>query len=136
MNVDDFVKDLYTTACNTDPDKEYESTSTEYTYTTGTGDGVHFYPQTTTGDLVWSDHTITAYPSYQLSNTVIAGSYWPMTPGEELGVVYIEGDEIKLQTRAGKIVTIARLDDSDDFLPIEVIAAKKKLIEDPEPDKA
>ena len=53
---------------------------------------------------------------------------WPQVE-DALGIVFIDGDEIKLKTKNGKEVVIARLDDKDDFIPIEVIAAKKKLLE-------
>ena len=86
---------------------------------------------------VWSSNPpTTTWPTIKVTDyTYSPTDRYPISPGEELGVVYIEGDEIKLRTPAGKTVTIGRLDDSDDFLPLEVIAAKKKLLEDPEPQE-
>lgn len=139
--IDDLVKGLYIPICGLSEHEfrkqmlgEWTGGSSSGSYTGGSA-GLWGEP-TTIGQPYVMDHTISDPPyrtmtDYNYNSVEIYD--WTDVPGEELGMVYIEGDEIKLKTRIGKVVTIGRLDDSEDFLPIEVIAAKKKLLEDPEP---
>ena len=54
---------------------------------------------------------------------------WPIVKNT-LGVVFIDGNLIKLKTKNGKEVVIGKLTDDDiETIPLEVIAAKKKLLE-------
>ena len=97
----------------------------------------------TTGDVQYIDRVITTsdgwyttdgtqtismpsavYPAIRTPNT----EEWPALP-DTLGLVYIEGNEIKIRMVDDKTIVIGRLDDGEDFVPIEVIAAKKKLID-------
>lgn len=150
MTLDDFVKDLYTN----DKHESIGSIANAATITCSADDRLNtaspwwgINPLTTGNELsgTWiTDHTTTVYP-YPLQGGSTTDGNWTITYPEnadrypemedELGIVFIEGDEIKLMTPAGKAITIARLDDSDDFLPIEVIAAKKKLLEDSEEEE-
>lgn len=110
------------------------------TWTTTTTDHTEIWPRpSTTGG-----HThITTNPGQPANGGWTAGSWQILYPpqlqeGQEawpkvddaLGVLFIDGDEIKLKMNNGKEITVGRLDDSDDFIPIEVVIAKKRLIEE------
>lgn len=69
------------------------------------------------------------YPAYTLDNT----DFWPKVD-DAIGIVFIKNDEIKLMKKNGEEIVIGRLDDSDDFTPLEVVVVKMKLTEE-EDDK-
>lgn len=133
-------KDKYTITNNSNSSDDWYTTSTTDNtkintgsgWSTGSGgysSGTVTLPNTigpgTTGG--WSSGTWTtiAYPGVLGEDE----EAWPKVE-DALGVVFIDGDEIKLKTKNGKEVVVGRLDDSDDFIPLEVVAAKKKLLEE------
>jgi len=102
-------------------------TSAPYTITTSGSSG---------DDYVWTvPKTIT--PNQPLTTTEITTSW----PGEEnlfekiknsFGVLYIEGDFIKVHTKSGKEITLAKIDEDDQIQIVEKILAvfaKESLIE-------
>lgn len=54
---------------------------------------------------------------------------WPKVD-DAIGIVFIQGNEIKLMKKDGEEVVVGRLDDSKDFTPLEVVAVKMKLTEE------
>lgn len=132
MNIEDLVDNLHTPLNNTD-------TSDAITHDDLDADNSSIY--TTDNNVVlqesllpngWSSQRITIkYPTITTTTTTWPVDRYPVE-NDELGLVYIEGNEIKLKTLTGKVITVGRLDNSENFTPLEVIAAKKKLLEDAE----
>lgn len=148
-DLDDLIRELYEAIEETENEPVVTSSSTDDGYyhikynqpvsassnsiwAPNTSGGAWTVPNTiqggsTTGGNTWTNGSWTTitYPPAVGENE----EAWPKVD-DALGVAFVDGDEIKLKTKNGKEVTIARLDDSEDFIPIEVIAAKKKLIEE------
>ncbi len=148
MTKDKYEKNYKKYINDTQLDDFMSSTTTELTATTS--GGMWSVNPLTTGDSWYSDGTTTnphiigddthggmmnipfstgnttyEYPAHRTPGT----EEWPIV-SDALGIVYIEGDEIKIRMADGKTIVIGRLDDGEDFVPIEVVAAKKKLIDE------
>mgnify|MGYP003562845570 CR=1 FL=1 len=131
--IDDYIKSLKLKIDNT-----YKISTTDgndhYTYSTDGHTGGW-----SSGPIWVTDHTHMPYNPGTANGTWTSGQAvtvlppgmdaWPLKE-DALGVVFIDGDEIKIVGRDGREITIGRLDDSDDFIPIEALAAKKKLLEE------
>jgi len=107
-----------------------------------TTDGGNWTTGTTTDGGNWTTGTtIATVSNYWPTGTTITTSNYTsdiLKPGEEawpiikdtLGLVFIDNDLIKLRSKDGKIVVIGKLSDNDvEVIPLEVIAAKNKLLE-------
>ena len=55
------------------------------------------------------------------------GDYWPETK-DAVGIIFIDGDEIKMKFKSGKEMVIGKLSENTQ-IPITAIIAKKKLLE-------
>ena len=61
--------------------------------------------------------------------TVPGIEYWPQVK-DGIGIVFVDGDLIKLKTKNGKEVVIGKLSESEEeVIPLEAIIAKKRLLE-------
>lgn len=144
--VDSIVKDLY------DIGDKIQYT---FNYTSGSSDDYKINTSnagwtTTTATITTTDNTgiinIPYNNPYSSGGTITIPGTWTtistypviLQPGEEawpivkdaLGIVFIDGNLIKLKTKNGKEVVIGKLTDDDiETIPLEVIAAKKRLLE-------
>lgn len=146
--MDEIVKDLYDIGDSVQYTFDYGQHISSNNYNLNTDGGW----TTTTTTITTTDNTggYVTYPynsPYSGSTITIPNSGWStnvtypvvLQPGEEawpsvkdaLGVVFINGDLIKLKTKNGKEVIIGKLSDNDktEIIPLEAIAAKKKLLE-------
>lgn len=107
-------------------------TTTTTTITTDNTGNVINYPY----NSPYSNGTITLPANGGWSTTISYPAI--LQPGEEawptvkdaLGIVFVDDNLIKLKTKNGKEVVIGKLTDNDiETIPLEVIAAKKKLLE-------
>lgn len=149
MVMEEFIKDLFTIDAETSLDKNMysgtmSSSNTLAVSTTAGTNGsatwtVYPYPYTSDGTTTpitggWSGGTITI-PSTGGWTTGVRWppsdqDFWPKVE-DGIGVVFVDGDLIKLKTKNGKEVVIGKLnpDDETEVIPLEVIIAKKKLLE-------
>lgn len=140
--IDSIVKELYDIGENTQYtcDLNQSISSDDYRITTDNSGWSTIATITTAGttgsivNIPYNGH----YVGNGTWTTTIATYPVVLQPGEEawpiikdaLGIVFIDGNLIKLKTKNGKEVVVGKLTDDDvETIPLEVIAAKKKLLE-------
>jgi len=133
MVINDMIRDLYNISDEIQYSPSYTSdkindsgwtTATTITTAGNTG-GIYNIPANNTYTTSSGWTTISTYPVILQPGE----EAWPIVE-DALGIVFIDGNLIKLKTKNGKEVVIGKLTDDDtEIIPLEVIAAKKKLLE-------